>query len=384
MRQLAKWFLMLNKRLYKKATFVILLALIPVSVLVFSVVAQQDSGFLHIVLACTDATDPVSTAVVQELLAEDSLIRFTEAATPDEAVEAVKLGKADEAWLFPADMEGAIRQFAADDAKGFVTIVAREQTVLLRVSHEKLTAALYKYCAQAYYLDFTRTNVPALDTMSERELIRYFDEASISEELFVFGDAEASADTENAVDENYLTSPLRGLLGVLVVLCGMAATMYYRQDEHTGLFSWVPESRKGYVAFCCLMIAVLNVALAAWLSLFVAGLAGSLLQEWLILLLYTICCSVFCLVLGQLIHSIKLYGALIPLVTVIMIAVCPVFFDIRDFLGVQLLFPPTYYVNALYDSRFVLYMVAYAVAGLLLCWLLGWLRKVCAPTHRLR
>ena len=97
-------------------------------------------------------------------------------------------------------------------------------------------------------------------------------------------------------------------------------------------------------------------------------------KEWKVL--YSVCCTVFCLLVKRIFGSIKLYGAIIPLFIVIMIAVCPIFFDFRSFLGVQLIFPPTYYVNAAYDSKYLLYMVAYSVFGIILCFLLDALQKI--------
>ncbi len=361
MRRLLRWFLMLNKRLYKKAAFVVILALIPICITAFELVARQDSGFLHIVLAATDSTDPISSQVIDELLSEESIIMFTEASGPEQAVKAVKSGRADEAWIFPADMHTVAD---GSDSDNTVTVVAREQTVFLRLSHEKLTAALYKYRAKAYYLDFARTEVSGLDQLSDDELVRYFDDVSISEELFVFGNPTGDPNSQSTSQTGYLTSPIRGLLAILVVLCGMAAAMYCMQDEQNGTFSWVPQNKRSAVAFACILIAVLNVAAVVFISLLIAGLATNPLREILITLLYSVCCAVFCMVLKQIFAGPRLYGSVIPLFTVIMIALCPVFFDFRSLMALQILFPPTHYVNAVYDDRYLLYMVIYIPMGL--------------------
>ncbi len=376
MRKLLKWFLMLNKRLYKKAAFVVLLVLIPVSVLAYSIVSRQDSGFLHIVLAQTDATDAVSSAVVEELLSEESIVHFSKALSPRAAVEAVKTGQADEAWIFPANMQQKVNEFVTGNGESAVRVVAREQTVFLRLSHEKLTAALYKYNAKAKYIDFARTNSSALDSLTDSELMQYYDNLSIDEELFVFGNHDTAAEPHSGAGESYLTSPIRGLLSIIVLLCGMAAAMYYMQDERSGTFSWVPQANRIYVAFACLVIAVLNVAAVALISLYTAGLASSLLMEIISIILYSASSAVFCLILKQIFGSIRLYGSVIPLLTVVMIAVCPVFFDFRVLIGVQLLFPPTYYVNAAYDSRYLLYMAVYSVVGAALCLVIDRLKRV--------
>ena len=375
MSRLLKWFLMLNKRLYKKATFLVILALIPICVVSFGLVAKQESGIVHIVLAQTDKDDALSSQVMAELMNEESVVRFTKASSPKEAINDVKMGIADEAWIFPQNMKKKIDKFVEDDSKGVVSIVAREKTMLLNLSHEKLTSALYKHCAKAYYINYVRTNCQELDSLGEQELIRYFDNAGISEELFVFGNSNG-ANLDESQQTNYLITPIRGFLGVLIVISGMAAVMYYMQDDASGTFSWIPQKGKKYIAFCSLLIAVLNVASIALVSLFAAGIATSVWIELLSVVLYSVCCTVFCLLVKRIFGSIKLYGAIIPLFIVIMIAVCPIFFDFRSFLGVQLIFPPTYYVNAAYDSKYLLYMVAYSVFGIILCFLLDALQKI--------
>lgn len=354
MQKLFKWFLMLNKRLYKKITFVMILILIPISVLALQIVAKEDSGFLHVVLVQMDANDSISVEIMEELLNEESIIRFSEASDKKEAIKMVETGRADAAWVFPSDMRKKI-----EDYQEAVTIVIREQNVFLRLTQEKLFASLYEYCAKTQYLKFARANVQELDALSDQELLQYFDNVNVNEDLFVYGDRQG----ENGAHTNsdYLMSPLRGLFSVLIMLCCMAAMMYYMQDENSGTFSWVPETNRIYVAFFCLFIATLNVATVSLISLYMAGLATSLLREIVNILLYAICCTMFCLLLRYVIRSIRLYGATIPLFTVVMIAICPVFFDFRSVQGIQLLFPPTYYINAVYDKNYQLYMLGYIV-----------------------
>ena len=156
------------------------------------------------------------------------------------------------------------------------------------------------------------------------------------------------------------------VLAILAVLCGMAATMYYMQDEAAGTFSYVKQSLKGLTALGCVVTAVINVCAVLLLSLLLSSLMGNALKEIVALLLYTLCCSAFCLFLKQIFSSLRTYSAIIPLLTVVLIGICPVFFDFRSLTFLQLLFPPTYYVNSLYNSYYLIYMVIYTVICLAL------------------
>lgn len=355
---------MLNKRLYKKITFVVILLLIPVSALVFRYVAKQESGFLCIVLTQTNQEDTVSKAVVKDLLEQESIILFTEVADASEAVEMVKMGQADAAWIFADRTEEKIQEFVQEKTleEKIVNVVVREETVFLRLANEKLFASLFEYCAKEHYIQFARTNAEQLDALSNEELLEYFNSVELNENFFEYG-SRGDLEEEKTIESNYLITPLRGLFGILIVLCGMAATMYYMEDERRGTFSLVKENKRNLVAYACLGIAILNVAIVALISLFSMGMAVSIGKEMVGSILYVICCVLFCYLCKLLFKNIRVYGALIPLMIVLMIAICPVFFDLRKIQWLQLLFPPTYYVNIAYNNIYLVYMIVYISVG---------------------
>ena len=370
--KLWKWFFMLSKRLYKKPSFLVLMLLIPACVTAFTVAAKQDSGFVHIVLAQEQADDKVASQVVEDLLAEKGAVLFTLAESSEAAWEAVKTGQAEEAWIFPADTETVTRDFVTGRQRYVVQVVTREQTVTAQLAREKISGAMYEFLAKAYYLDFVRSNFSQLDGVSDSRLIASFEEVEVSEELFVYGTPAEAIDGSASV--NYLTSPVRGLLAVVMLLCGMAATLYYMQDETAGTFAWVRQNRKGVTALCCVVTATVNVAVIVLLSLCCSGLGGNVLEEMGALVLYSLCCGAFCLLLKEIFPTIRAYAATVPLMTVMLVGLCPVFLDFRDFWFFQLLLPPTCYINAAYDSRYMLYMLAYIPVCLAVAWLLSTLR----------
>ena len=366
MKRLLKWFLMLNKRLYKKAAFVCLLCLIPVCTVLFGIAAKNDSGFLHIVLANADSGNKEAEKIIDDLIKEDSIIHFTKAENSAKAIDLVEGGQADAAWIFSPDTQERIEEFVQGkrNTERIVSVIVREQNVFLRLSEEKIFSVLYERCAKEYAILFARTNISELDSVSNSELIEYIEDVTINEDLFELSGSDGRA--PSIAETNYLLSPIKGLFGILVVLCGMAAHLYYMQDEKIGTFSWVPENKRIYTAFACLMIAIVNICIVIFISLSVSGITNSVIKELIALLPYSVCCALFCLTLGEILPNIRLYGAVIPLFTVIMIAVCPVFFDFRSLMWLQMIFPPTYYVNIMYNSNNFLYMPIYSVVCVLL------------------
>lgn len=366
MKQLLKWFFLLNKRLYKKTAFVVILCIIPIFALLFGVVARSDSGFLHIILTPSD-NDALANEIIENLLNEDSIIRFSMADSPIKAINQVKQGKADAAWIFAPEMEEKLNLFVEGkrDGEKAVRVVIREENVFLHLAEEKIFLSVYEHCAKEYMISFARTNIASFDDVSDERLLEYFENVSINEDLFEFG--SINSDGVHLSESNYLLSPLKGLFGILTVLCGMAAVIYYMQDEERGTFSLVPENKRFWTAFACVLIAVLNVAIVSFIALSFLGMTAPLWLEILAILPFAISCTLFCLVFAEIFKNIRLYGAIIPLITVIMIVLCPVFFDVRSFMWLQIIFPPTYYVKILYNANQLLYMIMYSLilAGIL-------------------
>jgi len=372
-RMLWGW-LLLQKRLLKKTVFWILLILIPILCFCYSTVSQEDSGIVTIALA-QEAEDPLASQVINDLADSSQLIRFKICQTPSEAEALVLGGKADAAWIFPAQMQQRLEAFVANpkSTNAFVTVLEQEDNILLLLTHEKLGGTLYDLYAETVYLRYIREAIPEMAEASDEDLLRYYNEANFPSELFLFEQADGTPATLE--HSNILTMPVRGLLGVVIVLCGIAAAMYYIQDQNRGTFSWLPVRQRPVIELISLWIAVGDLTLVALISLLVTGLSESILLELITLLGYSLCCSVFCMMLRCICNSISLLGALLPLLVVGMLVICPVFFNLSNLRQLQYLLPPTYYINSVYDPSCTLYMLLYTLvcAGIYL--LAGIFRK---------
>lgn len=357
------WCFMLSKRLYKKITFVVLLLLIPVTVLAFGKAAEEESGVLTILLSQEDPSDSFSANVINDFLDSSELILFKKVDDSSEAERLVQIEKADAAWIFPKDMEDKIQEFITDDAypKSFVRVVVREETVPIMLANEKLSGALFKYCARFYYLYYMRQNADFLDVLSDEELLSYYDSAQISDQLFEYYSMNESGGSKRTEHVNYLLSPMRGLLGVIIVLCGLATALYYIHDDRSGTFAWLDSRKKPILEMGYQLISVFNVSIVALICLCCLGVSVSLVRELVVLILYALCCASFCQMIRVLCGSIRIVGTLLPLLTVLMIAVCPVFYDFAALRSLQILLPPTYFVNAVYNIHFIWYMLIYTV-----------------------
>lgn len=362
-RRMLIWLRLLNKRLYRKGAFLVLLVLIPIVVFGYSTVDHEDSGVLTVELA-QEGEDPLSRQVMEQLCDSSALLQFRICESPQEAEELVRLGKADSAWIFPEDLAGSVARFAerSVQSNAFVQVLEREENVMLMLAREKLAGTLYQLCTRTVYINFVRQNIPEMAEASDEELLAYYDGTDIAKELFAFEQTDTAA-AENTQQVHYLLAPVRGLLAVVIVLCGLAAAMYYIQDTQRGTFAWVPVRQLPVAEFGCHIVAVGNICVVALLSLAAAGMAGTAAEELLALVMYSLCVTVFCMALRRLCGSIRALGTLLPLLVVAMLLICPVFFDLGALRQLQYLFPPTYYINAVHNSRYYLYMLLHTLAS---------------------
>lgn len=361
MKRLLKWFLMLNKRLYKKPSFIAILLIIPIAIFSLGIVASLESGFLRIVLAETDCDDVISSEIIQKLNGNDSLLQFIVVDDPAEATQMVRNGEADAAWIFAEGMKESIDQFVqyGESENPIVTVIEREQTVFSRVAREKLTFTLQHYATKAYYVSYARASSEVLNALTDEQLIEYFENTSYSSDLFVYDTAGEISETMPEAD--YISAPIRGFLAVVAMLSGLAAVLFFMQDRESGTFSWVPENKRIYVAFACILIAVLNVGAVVLIALAITGLSVSIAADIVYMIFFAICAACFSLLLLELFKSIRMFASVIPMLITLMMVICPVIYDYRNIRPIQHLFPPTFFINAAYEEHYLIYMIVYSL-----------------------
>ena len=367
---------MLNKRLYKKPSFIAILLLIPVAIFSIGLVSKLDSGFLRIVLAETDKNDEISNEIVEKLLSTNSLLQFEYVDDPALAADMVHNGDADAAWIFYDGMQEKINEFTivGETEEPIVTVIEREQTVLLRLAQEKLAFALQHYATKSYYVNFAKSHSEVLKALSDEELIAYFENSEYSTNLFVYDTAGEISETMPEAD--YITAPIRGLLAVVAMLAGLSAVLFFMQDQASGTFAWVPENRRIYVAFGCILIAILNVGAVVLIALAVSGLSVNIWIDVVYMLLYSVAVASFALLLLQLFSSMRLFASIIPVLITVMMVICPVFYDYRNIRPIQHLFPPTLFINAAYEKHYIPYMLIYIASCCALIYLIRRVKKV--------
>ncbi len=357
-RRFFLWYGLLSKRLLKRPAYLAVLLLIPLFALALSLFSRQESGAVTVALCLEDPEDPIACAAAGRLMNGESVLRCVPYEDADAAREAVRAGRADAAWIFAPDLEAGFTAFARYGSGRLITVTEREDNVFLMLSREKLYAALYPELSFALFRSYL-VNEQGAEGLTEAELRDYYDSGFSSEELVRFTYVDG---TEIESDGRYLAAPLRGILALLLLLCGLASGMYCYREEREESFVWLSGLKRRLLPLLCHLTAMAPAALAVLAALYLGGLWLGLRREALMLLLYLPCCALFCEILRCLCPREEHYGALIPILAVAVLVLCPVFVSLPFRLPFRDLLPVTWYLKASFSEKALGPMLPYLAA----------------------
>lgn len=363
-------FLLYNKRLFKRISFWLLLCAVPLLALGMRYLSFGESGMLHILLCREDSADALSGEVTEQLLTEKSVIQYTLVQQPEEARALVESGKADAAWIFPDRMQERLDHFTGGSFReeGLVRVIEREDNVALRLAREKLFGALYPHVSYSLYRNFILKD---LELASEEEMLRRIHEdTAVEGSLFRSAFAGGENGAPDAAQQDFLVTPVRGMLALLLLLGGLAADMYYLRDQAKGVLAAIPLRRRRRYLYLHQITVTGSVAVASLAALCFAGVFTTWYREILWMVVYIVMCMGFCSLLQRLCGNLRRLAVLIPVLMLVSFVLCPVFFSMRQMRMVQYLLPPYYYLNALHNSNYLYGMLFYCVLawGIDLVW----------------
>lgn len=368
MKRVLIWCFLTEKRLMKKISYVVVLLMVPVLIWAFRLGAREAAGMLRIALYTPAAEGTLSHELTERFLEEKSILRYVRFDSEEEALKALREDEADAAWIFPEDLEGELRKYAERHRmKPAVRVVEREDNVALTFSREILCSRLYAEFAYEAYVAFVREKMGE-ETFSEEQLKGFYDEILWRGSLFQPEYLDQSAADE---EESFVLSPLRGILAIWLVIAGFAALLYYKMDERHGTYDVIPVRKRLLFSFGLQAVVLGNCGIIYLIACAVLGVITDPLTEVLLLLLFLVCIAVFCNIIGLLANRMETIGTLIPFLVLLMIALCPVFIDLRTMGNVRGLLPPYFYLNSFHSVNCRIAMAGYVAAGAILCVLLN-------------
>ncbi len=352
---------LLNKRLLKKFSFIVILCLIPLLTLAMTYLSKDESGVLTITLYSEDTNDPLANEIIDELLKDEGVLHFNKANTKEDAYNAVTSGISDASWIFHENMQDKINLFAQNQSTSFITVIERETDISLQLSHEKLCGMVYPYISKSIFKDFMINDAFEIDKITEEDIINGYNEAIGGGNLVVL--ERLDSDTKQT-SSNYLTAPLRGMLSLVVLLCGLAAVMYHQSDKENKTYDWLSPNKQIYPGIATTISAVFDSLIVSTIALAISGMFTSTLYESTASLMYLFAVTAFCTLVGSVTRKSSLTGRIIPFVMIISLVLSPIFFNLQNLHTLQSILPTYYYLYAVYQPIYILYGFLYSI-GLL-------------------
>lgn len=369
MKKFLLWQYMLNKRLLHKKEFLILLCLIPLLVVGMTLFSKEDSGVVTVLLCMEDEEDTVTGEIITATMEEDSIIRY-KLVDKEEAYRQVRSGEADCAWVFREDFQNKLISafITGEEDEKPVIVVAQEDNVALQLARTKLYGNVFPKLAFLLCQDFLESEVLNGESVSEEELRKHYEanavEGGLVQTIYVSPDELADFSEVSKKGEqqkfSYLITPIRGLLMILLLVAGLVVTMYYMQDGERGMFAWIPVHKRRWLLYSYVLGAVTDTAVVVLLSLMIAERKALSLREFLVFILYLPVTAVFCEFVKILCCKKEHLAKSIPLFSIAMLGLCPVFLDLGRGFVLQYLFPPTYYLRVSNDYKMIFAMLGYS------------------------
>lgn len=348
------WYLMFLKRLLCKISFIVLLCLIPVITLLGNTSMSEDSGVLTIALSAED-DDELSMKIINKLTEKDSILLFKKYS--DNAVTAVEKHEADAAWIFKSDLSERIDKYTSKKSLApFVDIYEREDSTPLKISHEVLYEALYESISYSLYGNYVKKEL--VPNISEDELQKFYDSERLNDIIKI---TQLNSPESKKVS-NYLTAPLRGFLALLIVLCALAAAMYFLEDNSCGKYDKLPCKKRIIPAFALCLASVTLSSAAVFAALSISGIASNFARELLTLVLFDFSAVGFALFFCTVFRSPAKLGACIPGIIIVMLVLSPIFFNFQILKPIRLLLPTFYYIYSVKDTAYIFYMIIYIIS----------------------
>lgn len=386
MRTLMTWYFLLNKRLFKKPSFLLLLCLVPLLAGGMQLVSRGESRVLHMTVYAEPSADPLGAELAARLAGLDGAVSYQTVSSEEELRSRVQSGEADAGYLIPADLTAAIADYLSGARSGLpydghlFCVVVQNNSVQLQLAREQFFSEVFPLLSSALSLDFV-SGQPYFADMDEELLASEMEhlyqslQSDASIFTFVYPD-QTSMDTDTGQELNYLTAPLRGLLALLVLLCGLAMGLYLIADQRAGLFGWLTPRLRPVFSWLYLLAGISDAGICAYLGLYLSGTFTSWERELPLMLLLVLSVTGFSFLISQLCKGPAPLGACIPILLLASAVLCPVFLPVQGWEPIKFLLPPYFYLTGLYSGTQQACLFLYALLANLSAFVLFYLRSL--------
>ncbi|MBQ3772864.1 MAG: ABC transporter permease [Pseudobutyrivibrio sp.] len=360
-------YMLLLKRLFKKKSYIVMLAIVPLMVLALKGVSRGDAGLMKIGVY-VPGEDYASSALKESIETEPGSFRYIFYDDSDKLIADVKSQKLSEGWVCPDNLDEAVENIVASgqtDEK--IEIIIREQGLSHLLGREVLNSRVYESLARQMASTYIANKLYKGNPTEEQQekILKTFDGYEINGNLFELGYLDDSQN-QNSDDTNYIMMPLRGILALWLLTLSIAASMYYLEDEKNGLFIWW-KPRFGLIRDFLYYIVIMAIpTIMVLVGLRFGGVSTSLHREILSITIYDFVLICLANILREIIGTIKGLGIITPVLIMASALLSPVFVDFKEGRILQNLCPTFHYLNSINDAYYLKTLILFGITLLLI------------------
>jgi ABC-2 type transport system permease protein len=351
-----KYLYLMQKRILKKRSFLVCILVLPLLLLGMRLVTADGDGRNQIAVVIEDETGFMDE-ILDDMKRYDRVITFAQYETEEEAIGAVDNGDALMAFIIPDNIEEKLQRFVDEGAEDpVIDSYVKRETILHPIITEVMIDRFIPILAYDKYISYVRDELE-ITQYSDEELRAFYDQIIVEADLFELVTPDGTPDD----NDNYMLSPVRGILALWLVLCIALGQLYTIEDRNNGLLLTGDYKTRKKIAFAQQMVFLLDGAAILLVSLLLTGLFTNVVRELLAICLFCISTMFFMGIVRILSrNSLSRYCNYLVLIMIIMFVMCPVFVSVH-FRAVQVFLPPFYYLKSIFFKEYLYSMGLYTV-----------------------
>lgn len=354
MKKSVLMFYLLCKRQLKQPVLVLLLISMPIMGLIFRAIPSMHEGGIPSVALYAQSSNETANAVIEHIISNNDGIHFYRADSVDELESAVIAKDAQCGFIFDDNMKDNILDNKANDSVTLVSNGGDSVTgTVTQIVFSSIMTVLTKDISIKYMEEhdfFNKIRWPlAMEYFNSQFDTIYASGSSLQINFkTLITDSSSEYDTIDMKSQNS-TLPVRPLVGVLIFVACILGVHKWLSDRESGVF--IPMSRSTVMAsrFLYVIVSVLLFSISGVITVVLSGFALSASDEIMLTFLSIVANVIFGVLLTFIIKKSRTIIALLPVLIICSLLICPVFTDIGIYMPlirlVNKFLPPTYFIG---------------------------------------
>lgn len=283
------WICKYCKRFFRQKFFLLLLLAMPIGTFFFAYLARQEDTSVRVGLVWSD-TSPMGKKIGGELLSHPGIIRFCKMSSDEDMKQAIRRGEIECGYLFPGDMD---EKYRARQYGGVVTQYFRKGSMLYAVAGEVVMTGIFRQHAEDLALSYIReSGLFRSEYITSEEVAENYRRNLKDQTTFTFSFNDRTETVRKMGD--YLVAPIRGCVGLLILLAGFCGLSLYHRDQSREIPAALSGGMRNRLSVLSIAVPVVLVTVMGILSEGFCGASFLTGKEIAYLLIYDIMVVLFC------------------------------------------------------------------------------------------